>query len=115
MAHPCAGHACDHCLVCDVEGRCCASPISAAPASPPTDQRLVAAAWAEAAARRGIADLVRLEHLTCIGRGTDDRQVAAQAPAVASALAQKQQRALPEAVPNTAPPIYESRKEQRHV
>lgn len=23
--HPCAGHACDHCYVCDVVGVCCAS------------------------------------------------------------------------------------------
>jgi hypothetical protein len=23
--HPCAGHACDHCHLCDVEGICCAS------------------------------------------------------------------------------------------
>ena len=25
MPHPCAGHACDHCYVCDVVGVCCSS------------------------------------------------------------------------------------------
>jgi hypothetical protein len=25
MSHPCAGHSCDHCYVCDVLGICCAS------------------------------------------------------------------------------------------
>ncbi len=25
MSHPCSGHACDHCYLCDVVGVCCAS------------------------------------------------------------------------------------------
>jgi hypothetical protein len=25
MSHPCSGHACDHCYLCDVVGICCAS------------------------------------------------------------------------------------------
>lgn len=40
MSHPCDGHACDHCYLCDVVGICCASVPAAGRASHSTSQHL---------------------------------------------------------------------------
>jgi hypothetical protein len=67
MSHPCDGHACDHCYLCDVVGICCATVPNSAIASHPCshDTRLHEAVAAEASTTVGFAQLAQ--------RGSDPR------------------------------------------
>ena len=51
MSHPCDGHACDHCYLCDVVGICCATVPSAAHTSSSLSD-----AQADAAVRSAVVD-----------------------------------------------------------
>ena len=64
MTHPCDGHVCDHCAICQA-GYCCGS-ITAdqraqleAPANNPDDERLREAVEQERGSEPSIAELVR--------------------------------------------------------
>lgn len=63
VSHPCAGHGCDHCYLCDVVGICCATGARATSAS--TDclhsQALREALVQEAPTFSGLGELIRLE------------------------------------------------------
>jgi hypothetical protein len=64
MSHPCDGHACDHCYLCDVVGVCC---LTVATGRKTHDQSAVAsnvlraAIVADAETVPGLPELVRLE------------------------------------------------------
>jgi len=62
MTHPCDGHACDHCYLCDVVGICCATvpSVAAASVSCPHDQPLHDAVVQEARTHVGLGQLIRL-------------------------------------------------------
>lgn len=103
MAHPCAGHACDHCLCCDVVGICCGTiPAEVQARLEAAVQRddLRAAILAESAAVPSLRDLVRAEYLS------PPKQRPQQLPA-APALG----------LPRAAEPIlnHDSRKEAIYV
>lgn len=119
MTHPCDGHACDHCYICDVEGRCCLCdpPADALPfAADP--QRLVDAVLVEASSAASLKHLIQTEHLRgliAVARG--DRvplNLAASTSAVRTSTDPAQQRALPSP---TADPIHttETHKENHRV
>jgi hypothetical protein len=62
MTHPCDGHDCDHCYLCDVVGVCCATvlpPAAAASASCAHDSRLHDAIVAEATTGSASGDLIQ--------------------------------------------------------
>jgi hypothetical protein len=66
-SHPCDGHLCDHCYICDVVGICCAT-LSAeqraqleAAANNSSDERLREAVKQERGTQPSIAQLVRGE------------------------------------------------------
>lgn len=62
MTHPCDGHACDHCYLCDVVGICCATVPSTAAAAVrcSDDHTLHDALVQEACTHVGLGQLLRL-------------------------------------------------------
>ena len=67
MSHPCDGHACDHCYLCDVVGICCATVPSGPPAvaaSCPDTGQLRQAVIDETKNLIGLSELLRLELTT---------------------------------------------------
>jgi hypothetical protein len=67
MTHPCDGHVCDHCYICDVVGICCGT-LSAehrtqleAAANHPADERLRETVEQDRGTQPSIAELVRRE------------------------------------------------------
>lgn len=64
MSHPCDGHPCDHCYLCDVVGICCMTVAGTAPVAPAItdpDEALRQAIRIERRTVPSLADLVRLE------------------------------------------------------
>jgi hypothetical protein len=59
MSHPCDGHACDHCYLCDVVGICCATVPHAAVRFSTPESRLREAIVQDAAGVRGLAQLIQ--------------------------------------------------------
>lgn len=67
MSHPCDGHPCDHCYLCDVVGICCmtvarTTPAASAVGHPDSDEPLRQAILAEQRKDKpGLPDLIRAE------------------------------------------------------
>jgi hypothetical protein len=101
--HPCAGHACDHCFLCDVVGVCCGSVSAAERTQLEAEHRepyvgLAVAIVHEAGSFRSLSELLRAD---VAGRGR-------------GVLADISRPALP-AVPTTAATPNRSRKEAIRV
>jgi hypothetical protein len=59
MSHPCDGHACDHCYLCDVVGVCCATvPHPASSSVATADDQLHNALVREACSCSSLGDLI---------------------------------------------------------
>jgi hypothetical protein len=64
IAHPCAGHACDHCYTCDELGVCCGS-VSAEQLVWLEAEHQLALTMAETQTATALSDLVQREAETC--------------------------------------------------
>jgi hypothetical protein len=103
MTHPCAGHPCDHCYLCDIVGVCCQTVAGTAPATPAVvridpDEALRQAILAERGSRVDLAALVRAEALGV-------HQPRAALPPAATALPPPAS-ALPPAVEAMPQPVF---------
>ena len=61
MTHPCEGHACDHCYLCDVVGVCCAAVPEGVSVDSWSDDRLRDAVVVDAASTASLIELVHID------------------------------------------------------
>lgn len=89
MSHPCDGHACDHCYLCDVVGVCCATVPSAgaAQASCTDGNAFRDAVVQEAGDRAGLRQLMQLDSAARVATSSPALALVAGPPSLSNSFA----------------------------